>query len=188
MTEHIENPYAPPKDVLVTADRHLEEACAAWIDKRALVVRRGAELPDRCLKCNAPAEGFRFTRTVSWIRPIWLILLISPIVFLIAYLLVRWSAKISVGVCPRHRKMRRRAIVLGWLAALAGIAVFILGSVAPKGAENFVILGGFLLVIGGLVGGSLGSRILSPTKIDKNFVWLANVSPVYLAQFRDWNA
>jgi hypothetical protein len=39
-----------------------------------------------------------------------------------------------------------------------------------------------------MIGGALGARVLVPTRIDKNFIWLTKVSPEYLASFPDWRA
>ena len=106
MGSEIDNPYAPPKTERLEAERRLDSPDQAWRDRKLLVVRKkGAVLPDRCLKCNAPAEGYLFTRDISWIKPIWVILvLLSPLLFILAYFFVRWTGKVSVGLCPRHRQ------------------------------------------------------------------------------------
>jgi hypothetical protein len=190
MGHEIENPYAPPKTERFEADRRLDSPDQAWRDRKLLVVRKkGAVLPDRCLKCNAPAEGYVFTREVSWIKPIWVILvLLSPLLFILAYFFVRWTGKVSVGLCSRHRQARRRMIALGWLMALLGFGTFGLATVLKDNGAIASVLTGFGLLIAGAVVGVLGSRVLLPTKIDKQYVWLAKVSPDYLGQFRELNA
>jgi hypothetical protein len=102
------NPYAPPKSLELEESFLVEHANAAWRDGKFLRVRTDAVLPDRCLKCNAPAEGYQF--------------------------------KSGIG-----------------------------------------------LLLAGLIGGLFGSRILVPVRIDKHFIWLSKVSPLYLATFPDAN-
>jgi hypothetical protein len=102
------NAYAPPKFAESDEGGLLEHANAAWRDGKLLMVRKGAILPDRCLKCNEPAEGYQFKS-------------------------------------------------------------------------------GFGLFSAGLIVGMVGSRVLVPARIDRHFIWLSKVSPLYLATFPDAN-
>jgi len=45
-----DNPYVAPKAEVLVQDRHLDSSTDAWRDGKLLVVRKGAELTDRCLK------------------------------------------------------------------------------------------------------------------------------------------
>jgi hypothetical protein len=183
-----DNPYAAPKAEVLSPDRHLESPGEAWREGNMLVVRKGAELPDRCLKCNAPAEGFRFSRLLSWHRPIWFVLfLISPAIYVLVYFLIRWRGRVTVGLCPRHREIRAWAIGLGWLAALVGLGSIFAISVIPDALIPLAILIGGTLMLAGLIGGVLGSQVLVTKRIDKHFIWLRNVSLLYLTQFPDWD-
>lgn len=184
-----ENPYAPPKSDAIGIERHLDQPDLAWCDRNTLIVRKGAELPDRCIKCNAAADGYRFSRSLSWLKPTWIVVfLISPLLYVLVYLLVRWKGRVTVGLCELHRRRRTRAIALAWLSALAGIAAFLVAGAAAQQFQTIIILAGFALLIGGLIVAVFGSRVLMPTRIDKHFIWLSKVSPDYLAEFRDWNA
>jgi len=179
------NPYTAPQSDILAIPKHLDDREWLWQDGSRLVIRKGAELPDRCLKCNLPAEGYRLKRTLSWHRPGWfLLVLISPIIYIIVALCVRWTAKVSAPFCPRHRSMRRRAIALGWLGSLAGIGLVILGASSPDYA--IVIVVGVCLFLGSLIFGVIASQLVVPKKIDENFVWLKKVSPVFLATVPDW--
>jgi hypothetical protein len=195
MHDDVDNPYAPPKSESLNRDRHLDYPDPAWCDGNTLVARKGAELPDRCIKCNAPAGGFRFKRNLSWHSPGWYIFLISPLIYIIVYLLVRRGAKITVGLCPSHRKKRAWAIALSWLSGLAGIGMYITviivsenHTATPSPLVPIGLIGGFVLLFAGLLGGMFGSQALVPTRIDKHFVWLRRVSTDYLAELPDWNA
>jgi hypothetical protein len=184
-----DNPYAAPKADVLVKDRHLDSSSDAWRHGKMLVVRKGAELPDRCLKCAAPARGYRFSRSLSWHKPVWaLTFLISPILYALVYFFVRWRARVTVGLCPRHRRNRARAIALGWLAALAGVGSIMAAETLSDSLQLIAVIAGGLLFFGGIIGGVTGSQVLAPRRIDKHFIWLSKVSPDYLAAFPDWSA
>jgi hypothetical protein len=179
-----DNPYAAPKSLFLDDELVGGFAGETFADGKLLAVRNGAVLPDRCLKCNAPAEGYQFSRSLAWHRPIWYVLiLISLLLYVLVYFFVRWKAKVTVGVCPRHRRRRTRAIALGWLTALAGIGTIIAAASLPDGPNSIGIVAGIIAVAGGIIGGMLGSRIFVVNRIDKEYVWLSHVSPEYLASF-----
>jgi len=190
------NFYAPPESWEVEEKRLMVDPNAAWRDGKLLMARKGAVLPDRCLKCNAPAEGYQFHRKLYWHNPFWiLVFLLSPLLFVIVYFIVRWQGSITVGLCPRHRSRRARVIGISWLIALTGIGSLIGGlvisdnrtptilGIATEVLIPILIVGGLLLLVVSLIGGVFGSRVLIPSRIDKNFIWLTKVSPAYLATF-----
>jgi hypothetical protein len=185
-----DNPYAAPKAEVLVQDRHLDSSSKAWRDRKLLVVRKGAELTDRCLKCAAPTEGYRFSRKLSWHKPIWFLLffLISPIVYIIVYFFVRWQGWVTVSLCPRHRRNRAWAIALGWLAALAGAGLIVPQGPLSQPKQQISLIAGIVLFFVGVIGGIGGSQVLIPRRMDRHFVWLSKVSPAYLAELPDWNA
>ena len=195
-----ENPYAPPKHAELDRDLLGENPNAAWRDKNLVRVRKGAVLLDRCIKCNGPADRRPFKRSLSWASPYWAlsVFLIGPLLFVVVYVIVSRRGKVTVGLCPLHRKKRARAIALGWITSLAGIGCIIATGMAFDhltsigiSSNLFLPIGiglGILLLLVGLIGGAIGSRVLVATRIDKNFIWLSKVSPEYLASFPDWTA
>ncbi len=50
------NPHAAPETEISLGPRAPDDV-GAWRDGPLLVMIKGAELPDRCLKCNQPADG-----------------------------------------------------------------------------------------------------------------------------------
>jgi len=192
-----DNPYAAPKTEVLIKDAHLDAYHDAWRDGKALVVRREAELLDRCLKCAAPTQGYRdrFSRTVSWHRRIWFLLVfISWPLYLIAYFIVRHRARLTVALCPLHRRKRARAITVAWLCAILGLGSMIVAGMmsepetASKRLVAIAFIAGLVLFFVGLVIGAVGSQVLVPKRIDEHFVWLSRISPDYLATLPDWNA
>src|SRR5690242_4311267 len=86
-----------------------------------LVIPHNAPLPDRCVKCNAPAHGFRLQRNLTWLHPAYLLLLFGGLViYAIVSAVVSKNAEIHVGVCPKHRRRRWQAIIGGWTLGLSG--------------------------------------------------------------------
>jgi hypothetical protein len=187
-----DNPYAPPSADALSKGRHSDMSAEAWRDGKLLVVRKGAELPDRCLKCDAPAEGYRFGRTLTWHKPFWyLLIFVSIFLYAIAYFFIRWQAKVTVGVCPRHRANRQRAILIGWLVALAGLGTIIVPVAFPARGDDLapiLVIVGIVLILAGIIGGIVGAQVLVPQRINEHFVWLSKVSPDYLSKLPDWNA
>jgi hypothetical protein len=62
---------------------------SAWRDGKTLVVRKGVILPDRCIKCNAPAEGAFQKQNLSWHSPVLYLLLLAGLVpYAIAVMIV----------------------------------------------------------------------------------------------------
>jgi hypothetical protein len=181
------NPFAPPKSAELEEARRFDDN-VAWRDGKFLMVRKDAVLPDRCLKCNEPADGYQFKRSLTWASPWYaLLILLNLILYILVYVIVSRKGKVTVGVCPLHRKKRTRAILFGWLAALAGFASFFAAAVVPNNLVAVPIIVGVVLIFAGIIGGMFGSRILVPARIDKHFIWLSKVSPVYLATFPDVN-
>jgi len=178
------------------------EAEQAWRDNKLLKARKGAILPDRCFKCNAPADGYQFSRRLTWASPLWAYTInsVSPLLcglipFVIIYNIVCWRGKITAGLCPRHRKRRGRAILGAWLTGLAGFLLFFVtavgrferGSDAETGnLEMILLLAGCLAIFGAIIAGFFATRVLVAARMDEHFIWLKRVAPEYLATFSDW--
>ena len=193
------NPYAAP-----VTDLNMPRATGesgVWRDGPLLVMSKEAELPDRCLKCNAPALGWRLKRNLSWHpQGYFVILLISPILYIIVALIVRKTAQIYAPLCPDHRRVRRRRIALAWIFSLLGPALAIAGGAGSEGVRGIageqvgtvftivLVVGGVVMLVAGLVLAVLASQVALPKKIDKRFVWLQKVSPDLVASLPSWLA
>lgn len=182
------NPYAAPTAKVGRSP--LMGGPGLWREGNRLVMRKDAELPDRCVRCNEPAHGYRLKRRLSWHHPaFYLFLLFNLIIYVIVALIVRKTAKIEVGLCEAHVRARTRAILVGWLGSLGGIGLMIFGAMnSGPGAQNdlgWMILVGLLLLLVSLIFGASKAPPVVPTRIDANFVWLKRVSPAFLAALPD---
>ncbi len=174
------NPYAAP-ETRTTLDLPGLDEEGAWRSGRLLVMTRHAALPARCMKCNLPTEGVTLRRKLSW-HPwyFYMLIFINLLIYLVIALIVRKTATVNLPICPRHRSQRRRSIAIGWLLGLGSIGVFL--TTLAIGGNELVALGLCLIVlITGLVIGVAGTQFAVARKIDKQFIWLKNVNPNFLA-------
>jgi hypothetical protein len=180
------NPYAAPEtDAKDPYFSHGRNQGGIWRDGLILVMDKEAKLPDRCVKCDEPSEKERLRRNLYWHHPAYYALvLISPLIYLIAYAIVRKTAQVDVGLCSQHRWRRWRAIAIAWALGLAGVAVFISGLLRP--VNGWLVLLGGVLLFGSVIYGVIKAQVVVPKRIDKRFVWLKQVHPDYLARFPDW--
>ena len=156
-----------------------------WRQGPTLVMHRDAELPDRCVKCNTPANGVKLRRNLYWHHPgLYLLILLNLLIYLIVALIVRKRAKISLGLCEKHRSNRVWAISSAWILVLLGVGLLVGGIVNVNG---WLILTGVILLLGGAIYGAVRGRIVTPRRIDKERVWLNGVCAEYLDSLPDWN-
>jgi hypothetical protein len=155
-----------------------------WRYRNQLVLRHDAPLPDRCVRCNAPANGHRLKRTLTWHPPAYyLLILINLIIYVIVAICVRKKAVLQVGLCERHRRQRFTCIVTGWLLFLGGIALLILGIAA----QSLLAVVGILAILCSLVIVLLtATRIVYPARIDKELAWVKGAGGAFLADLPEW--
>ena len=154
-----------------------------WRDRSTLVMSKDAQLPDRCVKCNAPTTG-RLKRKLSWHHPaLFLIILVALLIYLIVAMVLRKSATVEIGLCEEHQAKRRRNIMIGWGLALIGAIGLILGIATEDGTYAFL---GFLSLVAAVVFAIVAVRVVVPTKIDDRFVWMKGVSKDYLNELPQW--
>lgn len=136
--------------------------------------------PDRCVKCNAPANGYRLKRVLYWHHPAYFLLLFcNLLVLLIVVLIVRKKAVLHVGLCEVHRKQRLIAIIACTVGMLGGLVAIIAGAVMPSGP---VVVTGIVLFFAGAIWGITKGRTVYATKIDKQNVWVGGAGKEFLAQ------
>ncbi|MFC2173471.1 hypothetical protein ACFLU6_12690 [Acidobacteriota bacterium] len=149
-----------------------------------LVVRKNMALPDRCVKCNAPAEGQRYQKTLYWHNPVWYILiLISPIIYIIAALIVREKVPVDLGFCQAHRSKRRMHILIIWILLAVSVGLLIVAAAAETG--ELAALGG-LLLLGDLIYAAIAVPVVRISKVDRGYVWLKGVHKQYLETLAEW--
>jgi MFS family permease len=175
---------APPAGI-VLADGYVlpppPTTGAAWRDQNTLVMTKDASLPDRCVKCNAPANGTRVKRKLSWHHPaIYLVILVAWIIYLVLAITLSKRATVFVGLCAEHYQRRRKLMIVGWVMLAIGLITPFLAF-----ANDYPGVGvlGLLLFLASAIFLVMVARIVKVKKIDDRFVWLTGIDSNYLAQF-----
>jgi hypothetical protein len=152
-----------------------------WRDGKLLVATKGAVLPDRCVKCNAPARGIKITRKLYWHPPAYYVLICGgALLYVIVALIVRRTSILDLGICAEHKAKRKRGIIIGWSLVGASIALFIAGTSANEGA--LIAIGG-LLFLAALIFAVIAAQFVVPRKMEPDgLVWLKGVNPAYLQE------
>ena len=183
-----DNPYKPPQVADAIIDAAVVEHHGLWRKGKILVMHKNVELPGRCIKSNAPATQ-RLKRSLYWHHPaIFLSILISLLIYIILALVLRKAAIVHIGLSDEWFARRRRAIVVGWLTALSGIALSVVGIASIDRSEilPWLILVGIFMFFFGLIWGLVRARMVSPARISDEYVWLKGVHPGFLADLPEW--
>lgn len=184
------NRFAAPTVDPVTHLELLAGETGYWQDGKLLVMTREVELPDRCIKCNLPADGYKLERKLSW-HPglVYALLAISPLIYIVIALIVRKRATIHVGLCEQHRKRRKRAIATGWIASLGGLGMLFSGFAVVERYETpgaLLCLSGVFVFFFGILFALFRGQTCSAKKIDKQLVRVAQIDRSYLASLPLW--
>ena len=149
-----------------------------WRDKDQLVVSNGMPLPDRCIKCNAPAPGPKLKKKLSWHHPAFYFLILAGVlIYAIAVMFVRKNAIIHLGLCEEHMMKHRRSVLVNWLFILLVVGFFVLALITWN---NYFIIPVMMLLPAGVLYALIAGRTVTAAKIDNKFAWLKGVNGAYL--------
>ncbi len=155
-----------------------------WRDKSKMVVSKGAQLPDRCVKCNAPAPGAKFKKKLSWHHPaIFILIFVALLIYLIVAMVLRKTITLELGLCEEHRAKHRRNVFITWSLILLGVCGFVLAVIVE---DNNFLLAGILFLVAGVIYAVVALRIVTPARIDDKFAWLKGVNKDYLDELPQW--
>ncbi|HKV39507.1 MAG TPA: hypothetical protein VJX67_09865 [Blastocatellia bacterium] len=171
-------PYAaPPPHAAGVYGQHF----TAFREGKYLVVHETADLPDRCIKCNAPANGTRLTKKFSWHHPaLALLVLVCVPAYLIAAFVTRQTAVVSLGFCDVHFQRRRMAGIITFIMVVGSIVAILTGLATDS--DGLAGLG-FLALVASIVPGIVFRRYTAVTKIDNKYVWMTGINKEYLDGF-----
>ncbi|MDA0811235.1 MAG: DUF4339 domain-containing protein [Verrucomicrobia bacterium] len=160
-----------------------------WRDRKAILFNEGAELPRRCIKCNAPAEH-PITKNLSHISH-WMLLLIllgfpGIVLYVLIGLIIRKRAKVTAYLCTSHRKQRKAFLTINWSVAAALVLGIVIAGNSLMGDE-FAILIGFS-VLGFLICAIAGIRLqlFRVQRIKDGTVRATGPSRKFLDSLQEW--
>lgn len=157
------NPYAPPS--APSGGFGDRPADGVWKDGKIVVCSHNASFPDRCVKCNQPAAGYRLKRKLTWHTPGWyFLILINVLVYAIVASIIQKKTLLHVGLCETHRKRRVSLMGIGLALPLLGAA----GCSAAIENSNAIWIG-IVGVIGGITSLIVGTSVLAAERIDDRF-------------------
>jgi hypothetical protein len=148
----------------------------AFARGRRLVARDGAVLPDRCIKCNAPAADGRATRRYSYnitdgppsARFIPFIGRFVRLIWEIQQMLTRQRISVSLCLCKKHRLMRVLFMLATVIITPAGIGVALVGGRQQDTTQ--LVIGIIVAVIGILcIMGTKTLTVVDPSSFDVSF-------------------
>lgn len=184
------NPYASPR--LPLQAQLVPEVAAPlaglWRKGNLLVMHRDAPLPYICIKSGMPADG-TLPRKLSWHHPaLFIVAVLSLLIYVILALILTKRARIQIGLSEPVFARRRRDIIIAWslvllsiLVTLAGISILEQHPLAP-----LAIILGILLFFIGAIYGLIRARLVSPDRIQGDYIWLKGVHPDVLAPLPPW--
>gem|GEM_PF-1092270 len=137
-----------------------------WRDRKTVVVGARATMPDRCVKCNAPAEGIRISCSVSW----------------------KWGnlnqpqTSIEIGLCEAHRRRGSVHARVGLLLIIAIILITI--SRSSQSNRGFYAMG-LLLLFAGLQWAIPSVRFLAANR-DWHWIYLKGAGREFLESLEEF--
>ena len=166
------NPYSAPAASFGPASRS-----ECYRDGKNLVVPFGADVPERCVKCDAPAPLGK-ARSYAWHHPAWyLTFLLSPLIYIIAATFARKTAKVAVGLCEQHYTRRRNLVWAGWAALAIGVgSIFLSANDVASGPFALVACAGILLAL--II--YFWARLLLAARITDEAIHLGGCSDAFL--------
>ena len=150
-----QNPYAVPQmggfyqPVMQTGN--LPPFAGLWRQGNVLVMHRNAPLPEICLKSNQPAAKC-LKRNLYWHHPaIFVLVLISPLIYIIVALIMQKRATINPAFVDEWLARRRTRIMIACAIIALSLLLFI-GGIAMaeslRDATPIPIIAGIVLFFG----------------------------------------
>jgi hypothetical protein len=166
------------------------DAPGVFREGKRVVLSRTASLPPRCVKSNEPAEHW-LTRNLSWHPPwVFVTILLSPLIYIVAALMTRKTASVRVPLTLARFRRRRRIILLAWLMFLGGIAAMISGGVMSDDRASslppILLIGGLVAILVSPFLGLAVTNPVAPTKMDDKYIWLRGVHPAIVGELPEW--
>ena len=181
-----QNPYAAPSTAadsdppVPVAPRHTKRGMRRQ-GQFLVIPARGACLPNRCVVCNEPGAIRSKRKLHRHPQGYYLLILFSPVVYLIVAFIVRKSVSFEMSLCAQHARRRQIGLMIGWLGSLACLAAALV--LYASGLQNpLLMLAILLLLLACPIIGIALAQVVTVHKIDQRSAWLYVGRP-FLASF-----
>ncbi|HLO86652.1 MAG TPA: hypothetical protein VK203_16865 [Nostocaceae cyanobacterium] len=163
----------------------MSEVEGVWRSGNLLVIHKNAQLPNRCIKTNQPANGQRFRAELYWHHL--LIYILLP-VYLLLYIIVggifQKKAIVYVGLTQKILQKHKRDIFICRIVTILGIGTFFQGTTYKNLLMFFL---GLALILGVLIWAFVKLKIVSVERIEGDYIWLRGVCQEYLDMLPPWS-
>ena len=155
-------------------------AATVRVEGKRLVVTSGAVLPPFCVKTNTAVQQQDIRqRHLSWCPPILgLLFLLSGLLLILIYFIVRKRCLITFGVSPAMRKKTRNRRIV---RIIATIVLFIALPYTATIDNPAVTIAVVALLLVAVVSVFIGNSPLAITKHRKGEFWISGCSKEFLA-------
>jgi hypothetical protein len=151
-----------------------------WRDGNRLLMHRQTQLPDRCVMCNTPTNGFYITHELSWMPKTTQAIGSVVMLGVIGYNLVKKTTVLKIGICKQHHSKMRTKLI-------GGRAMVIVGVLLLLGALTFINFPAMTLCIAMIIYGAIiagtANRIVYVDHMDDDYIWLSQFSKEFLLNF-----
>ena len=175
-----------------------------WKFGKFLVMRRGASLPNRCIKTNRPTTS-KVTEKLYWLHPgnVWAWAgTIGVFLILLLYPAVVQKESISIGLCEEFLARRRKGIAASsillkaiFISLMVFIAVMVAGFVGilPRRSDLFLLYFILLFFIPWIL---FACRLavkawlldlISIVWIEDEYIFIKGVNQEYISEFPEWS-
>src|SRR5213596_1140124 len=133
------------------------QSSGAFVRGGHVVVSDGMALPDRCIKCNAPAAAGRVTRRFAYnlddtgpgaLRHIPFVGHIVWLAWAVGQMRTRQYVTVSFCVCKRHRATRVLAMIGMAIGMLAGVALVAIGASSGGNSRSGIGINTTQVIVG----------------------------------------
>jgi hypothetical protein len=161
------NPFAPPE---ADDPRAFTVGGGRFrVQGNTLIVERDGTLPALCIFSGEPTLGQRERRRLAWAPPWTAVFVISPLLYLVVYLIVRKRAWLDYALSERARARRRSGLYTLFGGIAAAVALGFIGGFADM---PLLIVFAPLVFLVVLVFGMIKGRVLQVIRIDQTHVHL----------------
>ncbi len=156
-----------------------------------LLIQNGAVGPDRCVKCNGPVHGHRFTLKLRWHAAshwVWLAFVVFGTFGIILLFGGAREVRVRLSLCRQHRAQRilialaiYSSIITAIVTLVGGFTVFVRSTGQTVGESIPYFVGsGICLLFTAIFAIGLGP-ILRVHRIEDDIAWASGASKDYLA-------